>query len=379
MAIESKPLQISLVAWSSAHLSRLSKTHEITALENRSSALVHVASSLCATPITPSDYDTMLASCLVLCATEIALGDTENWHRHLQGAKQIILAARGREKGGQELRGADCYMRSADGQWLLRNFAYHDVLGSVTSTEGPLLKGAYWIDEDATETIVDAYVGIGSGVLAILSEICNLDAQKVFPMDESTILEEEEDDVEMKMEFDSGGPGDPEFWQTADELELKLQNWTCPECPDPILVELAEAYRHSAFIVLYRKQRSFLDSYPQRSLGRSMPLIASKICEGISSTITHIQQIPSQSLPECGLLFPLFMVGGETLEAKTIELVRLRIQTLLKDRGFGNIGKAQEVLEELWRLRVSGARGPEGRDLDWMDILARKGWRLMLS
>ena len=261
-------------------------------------------------------------------------------------------------------------MRSQDGQWLLRNFAYHDVLGSVTSTEGPLLKGTYWIDDDATETIVDAYVGIGAGVLAILSEICELET-RAFSMDESTIAEEAGDE----MEVDDG----PDFWQTADQLEFRLQNWMCPESSDPILVELAEAYRHSAFIVLYRNQRSYLTSHPHLSFGRSASVISSKLSQSVNSTIIHIQQVPVQSLPECGLLFPLFMVGGDTLEAKNIELVRLRIQTLLKDRGFGNIGKAQEVLEELWRLRVTGAKGPEGRELDWMDIVKRKGWRLMLS
>jgi transcriptional activator protein UGA3 len=269
-----------------------------------------------------------------------------------------------------EMRGAECYMRSRDGQWLLRNFAYHDVLGSVTSTEGPLLKGAYWIDDDATETVVDSYVGIGSGVLALLSEICYLDS-KTFQMDASIVSEEFDDDIEVD--------GDPDFWQKADELEFRLQHWIFPECSDPILVELVEAYRSSAFIALYRKQRSFLTSQPALGHGRSLSLINCKITQAIEETLVHIQQVPIQSLPECGLLFPLFMVGGETLEAKNIELVRLRVQTLLKDRGFGNIGKAQEVLEELWRLRVTGAKGPKGRELDWMDILKRKGWRLMLS
>jgi hypothetical protein len=260
-------------------------------------------------------------------------------------------------------------MRSRDGQWLLRNFAYHDVLGSVTSTEGPLLKGAYWIDDNATETVVDSYVGIGSGVLAILSEICDLDTKMVFSTDESST----DSGVEIEIEPES------DFWQIADELESKLQHWQCPECSDSPLVELAEAYRHAAFIALYRKQRSVLTSQPQLSLGRTLSQITFKLAQAVNSTIVHIQQVPSQSLPECGLLFPLFMVGGDTLDAKNIELVRVRMQRLLKERGFGNIGKAQEVLEELWRLRVTGAKGPEGRELDWMDILRSKGWRLMLS
>ena len=255
-------------------------------------------------------------------------------------------------------------MRSRDGQWLLRNFAYHDVLGSVTSTEGPLLKGTYWIDEEATETVVDAYVGIGAGVLAILSEICDLETN-------GSMLDNEV----LEMEVD----GDTDFWQKADDLELRLRHWLCPECPDQILVELAEAYRSSAFIVLYRKQRSFLSTQPALSQRRSLSIITSKISEAVEETLAHIQEVPIQSLPECGLLFPLFMVGGDTLEARNIELVRLRIQTLVKDRGFGNLNKAQEVLEELWRLRVTGAKGPEGRELDWMDILRRKGWRLIVS
>ncbi len=264
-------------------------------------------------------------------------------------------------------------MRSVDGQWLLRNFAYHDVLGSTTSTEGPLMKGAYWIDEDATETVVDAYFGVASGVLAILSEICNLGTEMPFLSCEDTLQEKEREEPEVKWNIDT------DFWRIADELESKLRQWECPDCADPCSVDLAEAYRQSAFIVLYRKQRSFLNSHAHHSGGRSIPLIISKMKESINSTVHHIQNIPIQSLPECGLLFPLFMVGGETLEAKTIELVKVRIETLRNDRGFGNIGKAQEVLEELWRLRVSGARGPEGRELDWMDILGRKGWRLILS
>jgi len=362
MAMDSPTLQKSIIAWSSAHFSLSSKPHLVHALQNRSSALLEVASSLNSTSIS-SDSDTLLASCLVLCGTEIALGDTDNWYQHLRGAKQIILSAKSTGVGGAELKSAQCFVKERDGQWLLRNFAYHDVLGSLTSNERPLISGSYWLHDE--RVVVDTYVRIGSRILAMMSEICELDAGSKDPL---IYLSNGEN-------LGVPGSGDVEFWQTADDLEFRLQQWTCPAIFDDCLMELAEAYRTSALIALYRKQRFRCANYTE---GRLLSLIEVKIASAADQTIAHIQRIPLQSLPECGLLFPLFMAGGDTLEAKHIEIVRLRLQILLENRKFGNIGRATEVLEELWRLRVTGAKGPQGRSLDWMDILQEKDWKLTL-
>jgi hypothetical protein len=302
---------------------------------------------------------------LVLSATEIVYGDTEHWHHHLKGAKQIIMTAECVGAGGKKLKGPECFAMERYGQWLLRNFAYHDVLGSVTSDEGPLIPGAYWLHDETT--ILDSYVGVGSEILAMLSDICKLYDGSRDHLDPLF--------AERSLEIKTQRGGATEFWQAADELEFKLQEWICPEAFDEGLIELAESYRGAAFIALYRKQRSRCVNYNE---GRFLPLIKDKIATAVQKAISNIERIALLSLPECGLLFPLFMVGGDTLEACYIEIVRSRLQLLLENRRFGNIARAIEVLEEFWRLRMTGVKNSQGRDLDWKDILRRKGWRLTL-
>jgi transcriptional activator protein UGA3 len=367
MAMDSIPLQASLIAWSSAHLSRSSKPHIVNALEGHSVALAQVSSSICTLKATfsPSTADTLLASCLVLSATEIVHGDTEHWYKHLKGAKEIIMAAECVGVGGKILRGPGCFAMERDGQWLLRNFAYHDVLGSVTSNEGPLISGAYWLHDEIT--VVDSYVGVGSKILAMLSDICKLDDGPKHHVASSFAGQTSELQLSDQVRT--------EFWQAADELEFRLQEWKCPDASDDGLIELAESYRGAAFISPYRKQRSRSVHYNE---GRCPSLVKDKIATAVQRTMSHIQKIPLVSLPECGLLFPLFMAGGDTLEASHIEIVRSRLHLLLGNRRFGNIARASEVLEEFWRLRITGVKNLQGRDLDWKDILREKGWHLTL-
>lgn len=59
-------------------------------------------------------------------------------------------------------------------------------------------------------------------------------------------------------------------------------------------------------------------------------------------------------------------------------IVLTRLRTLLKHRGFGNIQVSIDVLEELWRLKSSGIKGPTGQLVDWIDVLKKNSWSLML-
>lgn len=370
MAMDSIPLQKSLIAWSSAHLSAYSKPHQVTALENRSSALLFVAEALSAPVPSLAESETILAACLVLCSTEVAFGDTIHWYQHLLGAWQIILAARRPGVGGEVLTGPSALMKSRDGQWLLRNFAYHDVLGAVTTLDPPLIVGPYWLPEDNVN-IVDTYVGIGSKVLAMLSEVCALDTQRASSPNK----------LDSDFNWDYSTPissplPTPDFWHTANDIEARLQQWKCPDQCEPSIIELAESYRSASLIALYRKQRLYVER--QNPSSPLLAEIASKIASAVDTTMQHISLLHMQALPECGLLLPLFLAGGDTLKPEHMEVVRARIIALREHRRFGNLGRAMEVLDELWRGRLSGYRGESGGALDWLDVLKRKGWKLTL-
>lgn len=378
MSYESPPLLSSLIAWSSAHLSCFDPSYKITALEKQTEAWRSVAGALNPSVRDSSTQETNLAACLVLVSTEIALGDTTRWYDHMVGAKSIIVPAKATKSGGEVVSGPDAFMDSSDGKWLLRNFAYHDVLGSVTTGKEPLLKGAYWISDD--KSVVDAYVGVGSEILVLISEISCLyppGSAPDSPQTESRVFEETtEMDIDTMTEAD-------QLWQTFTDLETRLRAWTCPRSVQPSLVALAESYRSAALIHLYRRLRQIISSRfaeDQGVLRNLSSYIPSKVTTEIKQTLHQVDLIPLESLPECGLLFPIFMAGGETTDPHQIEAIRARLKLLLDHRGFGNIKRASEVLEELWRLRSLGIKGADGTtDVDWMDVLKRTGTKLMLT
>lgn len=278
-------------------------------------------------------------------------------------------------------------MDNADSAWLLRNFAYHDVIGSVTTAEEPLIQGCYWLSEnDAT---VDAYMGAASRVLALISETSCLGAR----LKRCTRQEDRIEDAEIDAQL---------CWQCYFSIESRLQDFVCAPGTPPELENHAYAYRSAALIYLYRLMlhstlpgssasgpASTSDSSAEVTRIPTPLILTNKIRAAVSATLSHISQIPLHASPECGLLFPLFFVGGDATDPADMELVISRLRSLLRDRGFGNINRATEVLEELWRLKSCGTKvdaeggrlgvNDGGRSVDWMDVVSRMGGRVSLA
>lgn len=363
MAIDSPPLLSALTAWSCAHLSRFHDPYKQPLMHKRGAALRLMAESLAGPSPSLAMQETLLATSLVLCSMEIINGDTEGmWLRHLEGAALIIKNAKAGEKFGPEaLRG------TGDGEWLLRNFAYHDVLGSVTLGKPPLVRGAYWLEEEGRNGMVDTYMGVGSEILAFISEI-------------SCLLVPSRDSNDNTMDLDG-----ITFSQRADELEQGLHAWTAPDAIQPGLVPLAEAWRSAALLCLYRKKRTYLLSQPATTPGSpsgissQLTTLIHAIARTTTSVLTHLSSIPPSSLPESGLLFPIFLAGGETRDGSEMERIRQRMREMEGFRGFANIGKGMEVLEEVWRCWGTGVRGEGGDEVGWEDVCQRRGWVLMLA
>lgn len=298
MAVDSPPLLASLLAWSSTHLSRYDESYEVAALEHRSKALLAVASSLSpSTPIDP-DPDATLAACLVLISIEVALGDTTRWYDHLVGAHLIILSAKSDCPSARQYQGPEFFMQSLDGEWLLRNFAYHDVLGSVALDRPPLMRGAYWLSE--RHDVLDSYVGVGSRILHLISEIGflghgtandNCDSQRVSEVDGDSDDTMKSETTTLEDTVSEGvRTSDSNFLNEARDLEAQLKQWEPPLSSTDALAELAEAYRSSALIYLYRKIRA---RFPERA-----DLLTTKIETQVTRSLRHTEEVPFQSLPE---------------------------------------------------------------------------------
>lgn len=348
MAMESVPLLNAIIAWSASHLALYRQDLTVQALEDRSAALSTFASSFSTGLM---EKEIALAACLILVSMESILG-TMNWHEHLLGAASIIRTT---FQQRSDSRSASCLEATLEGRWLLRNFAYHDILASVTLNQQMLIPQLYWFKED--ENVVDTYFGLASLPMAMIVEINAL--------------------VRGELVADFGLPNASNATQRTItsfrtmQIESRLLEWNPGEAADASLVSLAESYRSAALILLYRTLR-----YNQWD---DASALNQKIAKEVASILKHVEKMPSACLPECTLLFPLFLAGGESQNVSQQQFVRQRMQEIATFRHFENVSIGLRVLEEVWDVQAKTMALESSRPYDWSCVLAQRGWKLALS
>lgn len=350
--MESPALAEALIAYSAGHMSHTDPSYTTVSLTARSKALNELSVAVCR-PITDSAViETALSACLILLTSEVCLGSHQSWYNHLVGAKHLIASARS-DAGATTVQGAQALKLTSEGRWILRNFAYHDIIGSVTLGTHPLLNPDYL--RDITEEF-DTYLGVATQLLGFIAEITCLSF----------------DHVDLLMQ--------PQDSRSHLNIERDLQTWKCPTGTPATLEAVAYAYRGAALILLYRKTRKHLEAENETWLGyeKSLETVGEKVQAVVDSALDHVKVIPENDMSESPLLFPLFILGGEVIYQEQIDLVRRRLGSSYKKRRFRNISRALEVLEELWVGRqVQGVLG--GKRADWEDILRATEEPLLLT
>ena len=365
MATESPALFDVLLALATGHLSLTDETHKVAALEARSAAIRSLTASINNPNGQLAGHETNAAACLAFVIYEAGVGDCSAWYTHLKGTQNIIISTSACSFGKQR-QGPEAFKHSTEGQWILRNFAYHDIIGSITTCKPPLLTGDYL--EGITD-VIDSCLGVGTKLLRILGHISHLDTETPLQSDATR---------------ESSAAGRQEFDNTCKQLEQQLIDWQCPADTSPGLCALAYAYRSATLIVLYRLTRKRL---PTSGYTTSRPKcqgssqtdtlcdINRKIQHQVADGLQHIHEIPLGTAPESALLFPVFLIGGEALDKTHIDTVRARLQFMERKRQFRNLSLAQEVLEDLWELREA----PQGTGADWTQILNASRKDLLLT
>jgi transcriptional activator protein UGA3 len=362
MAMESIPLRDCLVAFAAGHLSLTDQSYELPALEARCKALCSLSQSVNTSSSEIGHHEANAAACLTFVISDVGVDAGEAWINHLQAAQYIIMTAKVVSSTGKVLEGPDAFKTSSEGQWILRNFAYHDIIGCMTTRRRPLLGAAYLND---IADVVDSYVGVATDLLILAAEIGRIEDETQTKQDVSP------QDVQKNIAI---------FHKRCADLQTQLQAWNCQEGTATELAAVAYAYRSAILIILYRLVRSRLRSgyfssvSDARSGTRASQSIQSKIETHAEEILNHVAKVPLGATPESPLLFPLFIAGGEALQPAHMEAVRNRLKHTLEQRRFLNIATALEILEELWRRR-----GREEPELDWSDLLDGHDKQLLLT
>ncbi|KAJ5140970.1 hypothetical protein N7448_004378 [Penicillium atrosanguineum] len=367
--MHSPPLLTSLIAWSSSHLSLRDKSFQQVAMQNRCAALRDLRVAL---DSDPTNVETNLAISLVLCSLESIMADNgDAWFLHLNGAAGVIASklCTVETSGGQ---GAACLSQKFEdehsGRWLLRNFAYRDIVMSVARDKAPLLSSHHFLGPDEPR-LPDSHFGLASEILEILYHTTVLNEQIKASLHSPSTLP---DSAAVHPNIPPGiFAQSPENMTRFLSLEARLVRWTCPPSADLSLRLLGETYRYSALIHLYRVMRR---AFPGRQ-----DEFSSKAGFQVASIVGYVEQMPTRSLPECTLLFPLFLAGGEATDESHIKCIRNRMIDMIESRGFRNVEVALSVLEKLWRLRIARKTAGASLRVDWLNIVQQEGISLSLS
>ncbi|SCV33300.1 uncharacterized protein FFB14_04437 [Fusarium fujikuroi] len=352
LAMESPALAEALIAYSSGHMSHSDPSYTTVSLAARSRALCELSATISRPDQTASVTETALSACLILLTSEVCLGSHQSWYNHLVGAKHLIACAQS-QADGSLVKGAQALRLTSEGRWILRNFAYHDILGSVTLGTKPLLFPDYL--RDITHEF-DTYLGVASQILICIGQVTCLDLSTTYV----------EAGIHPSRNYLS--------------VEHDIESWKCPAGTPSTFQAVAHAYRGAALIYLYRKMRRHLEADTNTFLacGTSLNTMNGKLHMAVDNTLDSIGHVPENDVSESSLLFPLFIVGGEVERTDQMEFVRARLQASYKKRKFRNISRALEVLEELWVYRqiqdVLGGNRP-----DWEDILNSGAEPLLLT
>lgn len=335
-----------------SHLSLVDQSYDYIAAETRLKAIRAVSAALIEPNAHTQNYETNAAACLVLLSTDIGHGDFASWYNHLTGARDIILSA-----CGQQGTGLEAFKSTSEGRWLLRNFAYHDIIGSVTRGQPPLLEGHYL---KGITNVVDSYLGVASEVLVYISDISQIAGN---PLRGACLA----DRVNAQSRFG--------------RLERELMEWKYSSDAPLDLASVAEAYRGSALVLLYQVwRRSFTPrDEMHHSSAAEQTVLQEKIEREVEATLTAVEGIPVGAAAESALLFPLFIVGCEVMDSDRIGKVRARLHATFDKRQFRNITQALELLEEIWSRDHIEQGSHVDSYLDWEELLQSSGTKLLLT
>lgn len=354
MAFDCGTLLDAMAAWSSAHLALRDPSFHNVSLQHRGRVLGNLSAALNGNNLSG---EMCLAITMAMCSMEtISDATTSGWAHHLLGAAAVLQSGSSDVQEGTLQKSRTIinsyWLESVERKWLVRNFAYHDILMSVSLDKRPLITGDYWMSAD--DEMADPYFAFASKIMLLTSEISVLNADCA---DYELSLHDEGSSPE-EYDYASTFGGLPSqsrydtFLERARSIADELREWKCPAVSaDTPLGFLSQTYQSAGLIYLHYVLQKYFPQHSADILTEGIEVYVESVCDAA-------QKVPEGSLAECSLLFPLFIAGGEARDETHIERIKSRLYTMNKWRRFRNVNACREVLETL------GAEEGVGRDRD---------------
>jgi hypothetical protein len=279
-----------------------------------------------------------LATVLMMQVSARLFGDEDDASvaNHLAGAKAMIT-----RRGNLHSSST-----SSSIKFLLSLFAYHDILSSVSRGSQPLA------DHDTEFAAVEDepdMEGIAKVLLAVarISQLQHLIKERRKDPTEGALSEEENET----------GKGIQQSLLTM-EATVGLDETTDISCT-------TEAYRHAAFIYLYR---TWLD------IGAPNPISM----DHVQRCIECIRQVDVTSPLTSAHVWPLFTAGCEAIDSTQRQFVRDRFEEMYTAKKFPSLRRVMRDIEDVWGAKdmEQQMKGQDGMaKVDCIQVILRRRGR----
>ncbi|PBP18308.1 putative fungal zn binuclear cluster domain containing protein [Diplocarpon rosae] len=358
----SSPVMSAIFALSSAHL-------EYRGIENQEKSLHFHNKALQGLAILIEQNDSshreeVLGAIMLLVYYEVLVQkDSSNMvYGHLKGAMTVM-------KSGPKID-------TPTTLFLERTFRFYDVIAALSLGTAPssdeqkipsLLPNLADSVPNSPLNAVDTLLGLSTDLWPIIHRLSHLLSFKTSleaaildgETSKATVLKTELESTSQAIEYalTSWKPTLTSFSETASDAHLESLAQQSMRIQS--IYHNAEAYRHSAFVYLYRTIRS----RPRRhSMVQKHTHLALQACFNVVSLAEKCYDGPMSAL-----LWPLFVAACEAVAGGDRELAMNAFCGTERRQGMTNIQRAWEIVQEVWRRTDVG-----GEDVDWRRICEEK-------
>jgi hypothetical protein len=346
-----------LLALSARHLSMKDNTWAITAVRLENTVIRELRHRLAVANASDIRQDHELPVVMMLmCMYEILNRSDQKWVVHLKGAQHLISARRA-------ITGRDSSQPDSVNELTFfaeRFFAFQDVIGRTACGEAPKFDSDYW---DATDTVIDAWLGCSP---ALVSIVCSMNELSRFK----------------SSSFNSTASSD--FAAQAASLESSLSNLqqiVPAGGDDRLLLRSAEIKRAASITYLHC---ALYGASPRTPI----------VQDGLRKILRHVSRFLEEEVA-AGLVWPVFVAAVE-LDPLEDELWKdestgspvygrplvLRLLEHMRTASIANVTHARQVICNIWDARDMAMTGDEttiSREDDWDRFVAPESRNISLA
>lgn len=286
MISHSTALSSVLCSIAACHLAILRKNDSLHTLATRYQLLA--VSSLRQT-IQTNSPELSLATILMLQLSD-RLFTMDSGVDHLSGAKALI------NQGGADTWNSSC------ASFLFSLCSYHDILSSVSRGTSPVFEFSSMFPIEGMDSMKEL-----TSALRIVGRISRMRGQS---------------------------PADLDKWGHSIEKSLNA----FPNEATGSLEHTVQAYKHAAFIYLYRVWHN--QGAPDPSALRHA-----------HSCLTHLGNVPVYAPLVSAQVWPLWTAGCESIENGQRQFVRDRIDAMYEARHLPSLRRIKQDIEEVWKIK----------------------------